>query len=214
MVDTIRTALLFNGLEITSSLLDIQIGANSSERKAKLAEACPSGLIQLSNDISFIRSCFFVRNKYSFDKNSSAQALKTRLDASHHDVTALSSVGTSASVTSKIEESHRHVFEVCDLFLSSLFGEDKSSSVPVGDISDIGSSLGQGQTSGSSSLFHAPVPSSCRFQLLPIQADRTLSGVQARTKLKEKEAESRADSVGKGAMRAGLGFFSSMLTKN
>jgi len=214
MVDTVRWALLYNGLEIVTSLLDTQIGVDSAETKTKLAEACPSGLIQLCNDISFIRSCFFVRNKYSFDKDGADHPSKTKLDGLNRYVTSLSPDGTSASVVSRIEESHRHVFEVCDLFLSSLFGEDKSSSVPVGDISDIGSSLGQGQASGASPLFHAPVPSSCRFQLLPIQADRTLSGVQARTKLKEKEAENRADSVGKGAMRAGLGFFSSMLKKN
>ncbi|CAJ1952448.1 unnamed protein product [Cylindrotheca closterium] len=214
MVDTIRWALLHNGLETVTSLLDTQIGSDSTERKTKLSEACPSGLIQLCNDISFIRTCFFVRNTYSFDKNGADHPSKTKLDGLYRDVTSLSPDGRSSSVVSRIEESHRHVFEVSDLFLSSLFGEDKSSSVPLGDISDIGSSIGQGQASGASSMFHTPVPSSCRFQLLPIQADRTLSGVQARTKLKEKEAENRADSVGTGAMRAGLGFFSSMLTKN
>lgn len=214
MVDTIRSALLYNGLEIVTSLLDAQIGANFSERQTKLAKACPSGLIQLCSDIAFIRSCFFVRNKYPFVKNSTDHPSKTKLDSLYRYVSSLSAEGNSASVKSQMEESHRHVFEVCELFLSSLFGEDKSSAVPMGDIADIGSGFGQGQVSGASSLFHAPVPSSCRFQLLPIQADRTLSGVQARTKLKEKEAENRADSVGTGAMRAGLGFFSSMLKKN
>jgi hypothetical protein len=111
----------------------------------------------------------------------------------------------------EIEEKQKYVMEVCDLFFSSLFGEDSAAVVPLGDL---GGSIGATPRTGATLLFHPPLASSCRFPLLPIQADRTLSGVQARGKYKEKdEVDSRSDNVGGGAVRAGFGFFSNMLKK-
>jgi hypothetical protein len=215
MMDMIRWALLHQGLDAVTNIFTTYTGAESRDRNASLAKCGPSGLVQLKNDMSFIRTCFFERNKHGFGKPGIEDELRATLDALCRDVDAVPSGGSNASVLSQIEENHKHVFEVCDLFLSALFGEDTAATVPLADLGDVGNSLGLGQLSGANPLFHPPVASSCRFPLLPIQADRTLSGVQARSKLKEKnENDSRADSVGKGALRAGLGFFGSMLKKN
>eukprot|EP00980_Cylindrotheca_fusiformis_P020699 scaffold7738_cov133-Cylindrotheca_fusiformis.AAC.8 len=211
MMDMIRWALLHQGLDAVTQLLKTHLAINSSEGRAALEKCGPSGLIQLKNDLSFILTCFFERNKYGFGKPGIEVSSQKALEALCSDVDTLSNGAINASVTQQIQENHKYVFEVCDLFLSALFGEDSTASVPLGDLGDVG----LGQASSTNPLYHPPVPSSCRFPLLPIQADRTLSGVQARNKLKEKnEDESRADTVGTGALRAGLGFFGSMLKKN
>jgi hypothetical protein len=209
MMDMIRWALLHQGSEIVESSLSSHILADRGTIFTKLG---PSSIIQLENDISFIHTCFFERNKHGFGRENSERALKDTLDSLTKQIDSVTNGIVSASILSKIKENHKHVFEVCDLFHSSLFGENNSSSIPLGNLGDVG---GPSETSINNPLLHSPLPSSCRFPLLPIQADRTLSGVQARSKFKEKdENESRTDSVGKGAMRAGLGFFSSMLSKN
>ena len=111
------------------------------------------------------------------------------------------------NTTREIERKHEYVLEACDLFISSLFGEDSSSADPLCTSEETNGVLPR---MGSTPLFHPPLVSSCRFPLLPIQADRTLSGVQARGKYKKEESDSRS-TVGSGAVRAGFGFFSSML---
>ena len=139
---------------------------------------------------------------------SESKRILAKLDK---DVVAVLRKVANRTVLAQIEEKRRRTFEVCDLFLSSLFGVDSTAAVPLGDFGDVG----QGPISGTNSLYHPPLPSSCRFPLLPIQVDRALSGVQARSKFKDKnENESEIDSKGKGAVRAGLGFFSSMLKSN
>lgn len=211
MMDMIRWALLHQGLDALTFALKSHTGTTTSDSGMTLANSGPSGLVQLKNDLLFARTCFFERNMYGFGKPGVEDKSKAALETLCKQVDDISSDGSNASVLLQIEANHRHVFEVCDLFLSALFGEDMASTVPLGDLGDVGS----GQLSVANALFHPPIPSSCRFPLLPIQADRTLSGVQARNQLKEKnENESRSDTVGTGALRAGLGFFGSMLKKN
>jgi hypothetical protein len=60
-----------------------------------------------------------------------------------------------------------------------------------------------------------PLPSSRRFILLPIQAEKSLTELQLRGKFGKKTQEEKAsgkDSTS-GALGTGFGFFSSMLTK-
>jgi hypothetical protein len=193
----------------------MDVGAAIAGKEVSLRNSCPSGLIQLKSDLSFARTCFFKRNTHGFGSHGAEKTPQAALDKLCRDTDNLVSSVCDTRILSQIEEKHKYVLEVCDLFLSSLFGEDLSSAVQLGDLGDFGSLGGPAPRSGVNSLLHSPLTSSCRFPLLPIQADRTLSGVQARGKYKEKdETESRQDSVGGGAMRAGLGFFSSMLKKN
>ena len=115
--------------------------------------------------------------------------------------------GTTAS---EIQARHEHAFEACDLFLSSLFGNDGSSSSAPALLDTVGAAA-SAATTGKTPLFHQPLASSCRFPLLPIQADRTLSGVQARGKYNKEKEENDGRSERVGAVRSGFGFFSSML---
>ncbi|KAL9185217.1 hypothetical protein ACHAXT_002994 [Thalassiosira profunda] len=100
-----------------------------------------------------------------------------------------------------IDVYRRPVFVVSDLFLSSLFGEDDGAS---------SAALTNGAVEGALSSTHEfilnPLPSSRRFILLPIQAEKSLAELlQLRGKYGKKTQEEKG---GK------LGFLSSMLTKN
>ena len=118
--------------------------------------------------------------------------------------------GNISELRSSIEEKHRHVFEVCDLFISALFGEDTATRSLPGDVAlDLPSGV-----SSAVPLFHPPLQSSRRFALLPIQTDRSISELQRRGKIgKEKGVSSDREEAGSGVIGSGLGFFSSMLKK-
>lgn len=207
LMATIRWALLAQGLSAMVSAMSEHVGAGL----VALHSCGPSGLVQLKSDLSFVGKSFFRRNRYGFGKTGVEDATEAALRKVSKDVDALVRRSCDKSVLSKIEENHNHVLEVCDLYFSSLLGQDDKMTVPLGDLG----SMPAGQRSGNNPLLYTPLTSSCRFQLLPIQTDRTLSGVQARGKYREKdENETRQDSVGGGAVRASLGFFSSMLKKN
>merc|ERR1712238_402705 len=190
MIDIIRWALLRQGLEAMTCVLDEHVGsALKGTTTPAMIESGPSGIAQLKNDLSFFFACFFGRNQHGFGTDESMDITKKDLQ--------------------KVERKIEYVLEACDLFISSLFGEDSLTAVPLSKLEE---TKGIVPRMGSTPLFHPPLVSSCRFPLLPVQADRTLSGVQARGKYKEKEEnESRSETVGSGAVRAGFGFFSSML---
>ena len=215
MMDTIRWALLSQGLDAIVSLLDEHVGSAMDGGEVSLKNSGPSGLTQLKNDLSFIQRCFFERNTHGFGNRGIENQSKEKLGKLCRNSDTLVRRICDANTLSQIDDKQKHVLDVCDLFLASLFGEGASSSVPLGDLGDIGSLTAPVGGSSANPLLHTPLPSSCRFSLLPIQADRTLSGVQARGKYKDRdESENRHGNVGTGAVRAGLGFFSSMLKKN
>ncbi len=75
---------------------------------------------------------------------------------------------------------------------------------------------GGATSSDEQTLLLNPMPSSRRFMLLPIQAERSLDELRLRSKYgKEKEAaaEAEAASAPSSAVTSGFGFFSSMLKK-
>lgn len=204
LMDVFRWALLSQGLRLITSVTATYIGGALAS--SELRDCGPSALVQLKSDLSFIGKSFFRRNKYGFilDTSSSEQQLRTL----SKEVDALVRRSCDKSVVAKIEENHARIIGSCDLYFSSLFGRDEHVTVPLGDLS---SSTPQ---AGSHPMLYTPLASSCRYPLLPIQADRTLSGMPLREKFKEKEdTESRPDRANGGAVRAGLGFFSSMLKK-
>jgi hypothetical protein len=206
MSDLIRCALLSQGAVIAVKVLQEQLQpALTGSGNPGLKSSGPSGIAQLKNDVSFIESCFFVRNHHGFGRRMIGDSLKSDLNKIMKTMDILVRRSCDMNTLRQIQSKQEYAFEVCDLFLSSLLGEVLSSTVQIGDIN-------ASVPSNATPLYHAPIASSCRFPLLPIQADRTLSGVQARGKYKEKEeSDSRYESV--GGIRAGLGFFSSMLKK-
>ena len=213
MMEVIRWSLLSSAGEALCRVLDVHIKSFDDSSGLSMESCSPSGLIQLNNDITFVKTCFFERNAHGFGDRELALRWNESLKSISVDLkNRLKQKRISATSDSL---NHKHVFEVCDLYFSSLFGEDSTSNAPLGDFNDIGNLSGLASRPDGNPLLHTPLPSSCRFSLLPIQADRTLGGVHARDKYKEKnEADSRQDSVGAGAVRAGLGFFSSMLKKS
>jgi hypothetical protein len=213
MIDTIRWALLVQGLDAAAGIVKerVEPALRGSDSPA-LHGSCPSAIAQLKNDLSFIHTCFFTRNAHGFGAGGAQDFAKAELDNVTKTLDILVRRVCDMTTLREIEEKHKYILEVCELFFSSLFGDDTSTSVPLGDLA---TTLGATPRSDAAPLFNPPLQSSCRFPLLPIQADRTLSGVQARGKYKEKEeAEQRADTIGGGAVRAGFGFFSNMLKKN
>jgi hypothetical protein len=210
MIDMIRWALLRQGLEAVACVLDEHVGSALEATTAPaMNNSGPSGIAQLKNDLSFLLACFLDRNQHGFGIEESMDITKKDLQKIMTKTDILFRRSCDMNTTREIERKHEYVLEACDLFISSLFGEDSSSAAPLGTFEETNGVLPR---MGSTPLFHPPLASSCRFPLLPIQADRTLSGVQARGKYKEKEEnDSRSETVGSGAVRAGFGFLSSML---
>jgi hypothetical protein len=217
LMDTIRWAILGKAVQSAAAVVDDEItGAlviSEDFERPSLKNSGPSALIQLDVDLGFLLLCFFQRNLYGFGGgDDSAESARVSLSKSTATTTQLLRTAYSGDVASlrpAVDDKHRHALEVCDLFLSALFGDDvasRSGDVDVTlDISSAGSST---------PLFHPPLPSSRRFTLLPIQTDRSISELQRRGKLgKDKEAGSDREEAGAGVIGSGLGFFSSMLKK-
>lgn len=214
MIDTIRCALLKEGLEAATCVLGKHVGpALNGTTAPLLKESGPSGIAQVKSDLSFLQTCFFERNQYGFGVDESMENSQGELKNIIRKTDILFRRACNINTIREIEGKREYLFEACDLFVSSLFGKDKtpSAAVSIGELG-VASSDSVPQMGGKMPLFHPPLASSCRFPLLPIQADRTLSGVQARGKYKEKEEnESNSQALGSGTVRAGFGFFSSML---
>lgn len=209
MIDVIRSALLRQGLTTVMNVLGEHVRPALEGTTAPLfRESGPSGIAQLKNDLTFLQTCFCDRDQ-QYCTDESMEVLKKDLKSILRKVDILFNRVCNINTVKEIEGKQEYAVEACGLFISSLFGKDVSASgsVPLMGFSEIAP-----QSGGKTPLFHPPLASTCRFPLLPIQADRTLSGVQARGKYKEKEEMNRrAETVGSGAVRAGLGFFSSML---
>ena len=210
MIDVIRAALLRQGLTSVMNVLGEHVRpALDGTTSPLVRESGPSGIAQLKNDLSFLQTCFCGRDQQGLCADESMELLKQDLKIIIRKVDILFSRVCNVNTAREIEGKQDYASEACGLFISSLFGKDVSTStaLPLVGLGEIAP-----QTGGKTPLFHQPLASSCRFPLLPIQADRTLSGVQARGKYKEKEEmNSRSERVGTGAVRAGFGFFSSML---
>jgi hypothetical protein len=234
MMDVIRGALLRQSVEAVVSMLQKHVSPamdavpdpSAGSPQYSLTASGPSGLVQLGNDLSFFSTCFFEHNRFGFghsgDHGSANDSLiltcQTYLDQLQNKVNIFAKVNNSTR--SEQEAKRKYVFEVCALFLAPLLGEVVTPST-LGDLDTMDlNSTGYGGLgevrSGADSLLHAPLPSSCRFSLLPIQADRTLSDVQLRGKYNEgkEENERRRDTTAAGVMSSGLGFFSSILKTN
>ena len=238
MMQIIRGALLEEAVtSITTSLLSIIKKKNISEddaddgtpSKPPLTLCSTSALLQLQLDVTFIAHSFFNRNRCGFavspsgvalsaasgggSQNSLAQLEELASDISSHFDRSV--VQDPTALRETMREKHLQTLRSCDLFLSALFGEGETASLSMSALA--GAALSGGATSSDEqTLLLNPMPSSRRFVLLPIQAERSLDELRLRSKYgKEKEAaaEAEAASAPSSAVTSGFGFFSSMLKK-
>lgn len=230
MMVTIRGSLLGEALTSVSQSLKHEMNSTSDEDNdsngdEKLRKCSPSSLVQLTMDIQFLHQCFFKRNTHGFSslllKNNDTAVddsqgimadLSDRVSVSMKDALEKGEA-SSVSISGAISERHSQVFKSCDLFLSSLFGEDDSDTFSSSATANGGMSS---FLSSSQSFILNPLPSSRRFILLPIQAEKSLTELQLRGKYGKKAQEEKAssrDASSGNALGAGFGFLSSMLTK-
>lgn len=209
LVQTMRWAILSEGLAYMTSAIVQNIGTTLDT--SSLPNYGPSALVQLKSDVSFVGKIFFRRNKHGFACDTDSSSPEKDLRRVSKRIDSLVRQSCEKSVVAIIDDNHCKIMESCDLHFSVLFGLDEKAmtiSPIIGDLS------GTHPQIGTNALLHTPLTSSCRYPLLPIQADRTLNEIQAREKTKEKETTGvHRETIGGGAVRAGLGFFSSMLKK-
>ena len=242
MMQIIRGALLEEAVtSITTSLIAMTKGDDASEEgaisddgaasKPPLMRCSTSALLQLQLDVTFIAHCFFDRNRSGFAVSPSGVPLSAEMEegsqnslahleqlagdiSSHFD---RSVVRDPSALRETMREMHLKTLRSCDLFLSALFGEGESASLSMSALAGAAALSGGGATSSDEqTLLLNPMPSSRRFMLLPIQAERSLDELRLRSKYgKEKEAaaEAEAASAPSSAVTSGFGFFSSMLKK-
>jgi len=195
-----------------------------------LCKCSPSSLIHFTMDVQFIKRCFFERNQHGFllasnpvnDSKEVINNLSVRLSESLNNAlkNGLSSPSSSV-IESAISKRHFQVFTSCDLFLSSLLGEDKTDKSTIDHDGAANTIKGEllSVPSSHQSFIISPLPSSRRFILLPIQAEKSLSELQLRGKYgkkgsqEEKGANSSHNKDAIGGLGTGFGFLSSMLTK-
>ena len=209
-----------------------------------------SALLQLLLDVTFVDYCFYERNKHGFSvlkladapsteggafvgedrEESAVESPRKQLGAAAEAIRgSVNADALTVDVVDKLDEMlrERHLCQLasCDLFLSSLFGEDRAAgSAVTGSAPTYGVALSGATASSTTDGAPAtlePLHSTRRFALLPIQAERSLNELQMRGKYgKEKEEEAKAGALDEGmggamsgAMSSGFGFLSNMLKK-
>lgn len=222
MLVTIRGSLLGEALKSISQSLEKEISYLPNEDNGTdnvLTKFSPCSLVQLSMDIKFINRCFFGRNRHGFllssDSVDGSRAIMDSLDRQLANSVS-GALKDGSSLDSAISERHSKVFTSCDLFLSSLFGEDNSEEFSASSSATTNGVGGLSVLSSSQTFILNPLPSSRRFVLLPIQAEKSLTELQLRGKYGKKSQEEKAssrDASSGNALGAGFGFLSSMLTK-
>lgn len=233
MLVTIRGSLLGEALSIVCMTLDREMGSKletsdddngfRGEDRNILEKFSPSALVQLYTDTKFLHRCFFERNRHGFfllasdDVDGLQQILNRFLnDLSVGMDAALKDEGGSSTARGDALQRQAHVFASCDLYLSSLFGEDKRGEFSSSTNGAGGVAATFLSSSSSQPLAITPLQSSRRFVLLPIQAERSLAELRLRGKYGKKAPEEKAggkDVSSGNALGTGFGFLSSMLNK-
>ena len=228
-MEMIRWSLLDESLHTISSTLHELLANNNNTR---LGQCGVSALIQFYIDVTFIKTCYVDRNRSGFNMRNemvnrrraeSLQNLDTILKKQieplivfHKDnVQGIEIMKTVSNVNT---ETQYRIFEMSDLFVSSLFGTPTTGGESSSTVSDsIVSSV------MSEPMFPLPLPSARRFVLLPVQIDRSLSDIQGlQNKYNKEEPSSNVAMDGRttnnhdayhssNVISGGLGFLSSML---
>jgi len=207
LTDTLRWTLLFRSLHIFVKAW------SDSLSKVEAINVNSTAALQFYLDVTFVKFCFFDRNQHGLGPFGERvePSLDKLVQKADGIVSKTCSRSTLLSLPSKVKDKHDHVDEVCDLFVSSLFGSRSTSAMvaAAGEV-DLG-----GSSNFAHPFFYSPLSSARRFPLLPIQTDRTLADLQIKSAYKkDKEGQDRnKESIGGSVMSSGLGFFSSMLKK-
>lgn len=192
--DVMQRAVFVESYAQSTQLIEDAI---TSGQGAELDRSCLNARVQLYIDATLLKFIFIDNNKRNISRPpESDQRLKgvvkyiSQLLQSDCDATMLSTIKSTA------KERHTQYLTAGNLFLSSLFGTVEGS-----------------VTSGNEPAIHVPLPSSRRFALLPVQADRSLKDIQLRGKYaKEKQAPDETPDASSGnVISGGLGFLSGML---
>ena len=215
LAENLRCALVRQSLLSIAGTFEKALVSNGST----LGPCGSAAIVQLFMDASFLRTCFFERHQSDFCSSSQVDADAEISTARQSVETLLSLTQTSVQsngieshdVLAHLKEKQARALETSDLFISSLLGEVARTNASSGGELDVGLN----RMSSSAPLIRAPLPSSRRFVLLPVQADRSLSEIQLRSKYTKKETTtSRPETSTGSVMSSGLGFLSSMLKKN
>jgi hypothetical protein len=229
MMLTIRGSLLGEALTSLSRSLKQEMvlsehdDVGGTDRNTKLNKCSPSSLIQILMDVKFINRCFFERNHHGFligfgvSKNNTVDEPRELINNLSEQLSKCVKLAVvdGACIDDAISERHSRVFASCDLFLSSLFGEDSSNKFTSSDVlTNGGGRTSLLSASSDSSFILNPLASSRRFVLLPIQAEK-LTELQLRGKYGKKTHEEKTSSAAASsgnALGSGFGFLSSMLS--
>lgn len=227
MLQILRGSLVEESVTSLSAAIESVIGNGSSKEEMLDLTACStSALIQLQLDLTFIIHCFFERNRNGFavfarastnDGPKGAHDVLEKLTADMSTYFDPSVVTNPVALREKMTEMHSQTLRSCNLFLSSLFGDDGSSSYNTSSLAGASSVGALGSPDGASlttPVLLFPLASSRRFELLPIQAEPSLAGLRLQgnyAKEKEVTAETESASGAASAMTSGFGFFSAKI---
>ena len=225
-METIRWSLLDESLQIATSIFDHGLVQNTTG----LGQCGISALIQFYIDVTFIKTCYVDRNQIGFlmqnvmmnqRRDESIQKLDWILKKHIEPLIVSHSANSQGpqimtTVLNISSESQQRIFEMSDLFVSSLFGPPNPTESSLSE-STVSSSM------MSEPMFPLPLPSSRRFVLLPVQVDRSLSDIQGlQNKYGKEESSANVTMDGRSTnnydsynssnvISGGLGFLSSML---
>jgi len=152
-------------------------------------------LLQAVVDVQFVSKCL----------QSNAEEFLTDthhvfLESVRHDVLQKVKVDSGAS-EAQIDETIAQVIAASGLYLSGLLEDPQGFQVTVDNL-----------VSEPRPLFHPPISSTRRFDLLPVPSDRTLHDLHQRNEGSEQVRESlNTGATGGSVVSSGLGFLSNML---
>lgn len=233
MIDTLRSCLLIESFSSISSAIDKFVLERREDdeiiQESKLQSFSPSSLTQLLLDIKFVSHCFFKRNKYdlliaskSDEISESVVTLKESLNKAEMKVMTLSREKSQQfdinECIDMFDSRYNFVYGSCSMFLTSILGEDNSTSASSNNKENIMMEE-SGTPNSAQSLILNPIPSSRRFTLLPIQAEQSVKELQLIRNLEKERAEKAENEIMSGASAAanavssGIGYFSSFLKK-
>lgn len=230
MLEILRSSLVRESLLVISKAIQNLSSNDDTVSELVILKCPPSAQVQLLMDISFIEKSYFKRNSYDFGGDSVINGQDEKeIDESFDQITynqfaeeSLSEfialikkndISLYTSYIKMIETRHDNVYASCNMFFSSLFGDDETQP------SDLGSVLPDSVPSEAVPLLLNPMSSSRRFMLLPIQAEQSVKELELIKNLgkersdKNESEKKSASSAAASAVSSSFGFFSSMLNK-
>ena len=223
---TVRGSLLGEAVKSVSESLGRELSptpapssddAGDGTRADPLDGFSPSALAQFSVDLRFLRRCLFGRDRPGpsppgEERDGPRRRVDSLIERLSSRIAAAAPPGAhdAASFDAAVDERHAGVFSSCDLYLSTLLGEEAGGSASPAP------GAGPASAPSSHSFLLSPLPSSRRFVLLPVQAGRSLAELQLRGKYGKNKSRDGGDGKelggGNNALGSGFGFLSSMLS--